>query len=118
MFKVLEWTITKKQIKEYARASGDDNPIHTDLEAAKKAGLPGCIAHGMLVMALGSYALTQWGIKNLAFYEARFQAMTFPDEPLFIKGNWTEESAGKGRLTVENSAGEVKMKGLFGVKQS
>ena len=37
--------------KRYAEASGDPNPIHTDPEFAKNAGLPGCILHGLWTMA-------------------------------------------------------------------
>ena len=37
--------------KRYAEASGDPNPIHTDPEFAKSAGLPGCILHGLWTMA-------------------------------------------------------------------
>ena len=37
--------------KRYAEASGDPNPIHTDPEFAKQAGLPGCILHGLWTMA-------------------------------------------------------------------
>ncbi len=36
----------------YAAASGDDNPIHLDDEAARAAGLPGVVVHGMAVLAL------------------------------------------------------------------
>jgi acyl dehydratase len=36
-------------LKEYAAASGDSNPIHLDEAIAKGTGLPGIIAHGMLV---------------------------------------------------------------------
>jgi len=44
----LEVTHTCEQIKAYADASGDQNPIHQDDEVAKAVGLPGMIAHGML----------------------------------------------------------------------
>ncbi|WP_050184271.1 MaoC family dehydratase [Domibacillus robiginosus] len=116
MFNPIFLKITEEDIRSYADASGDFNPIHTDPAYAQKAGLNGCIAHGMLVMALGSRAISEWCRGELASYDARFQAMTYPDEPLVIKGSWTDEEAGKGRVTVENEAGEVKMKGAFWVK--
>ncbi len=43
--------ITKEQLRAYADASGDHNSIHLDESAARKAGLPGIIAHGMLSAA-------------------------------------------------------------------
>lgn len=48
--------ITQDQLKRYAEASGDFNPIHLDEEAAHRVGLDSIIAHGMLSMAfLGQY---------------------------------------------------------------
>ena len=43
-------------LKQYADASGDQNPIHQNEEFAISVGLPNVIAHGMLTMALvGKY---------------------------------------------------------------
>ncbi len=44
--------ITRLQLIKYAGASGDYNPIHLVDEDAKRAGLPGVIAHGMLTAAM------------------------------------------------------------------
>ncbi|MGL4289030.1 MAG: MaoC family dehydratase [Phreatobacter sp.] len=44
----------------YARASGDDNPIHVDIEAAQAIGLDGPIVQGMLLMGLVDSALAAW----------------------------------------------------------
>ncbi|WP_046173381.1 MaoC family dehydratase [Domibacillus indicus] len=118
MFNPIPWIITADDIRAYAEASGDNNPIHTDPAYAKKAGLPGCIAHGMLVMALGSRALKEWGAVPLASYDVRFQGMTFPDEPLVVKGSWINEAEGKGSIIIESETGEVKMKGTFAVNRN
>ncbi|MFX0004386.1 MAG: MaoC family dehydratase [Candidatus Hodarchaeota archaeon] len=40
--------ITRDLLKEYAKASGDTNPIHTSDAVAERAGLKGVIAHGLL----------------------------------------------------------------------
>lgn len=48
--------ITQEQLRRYADASGDHNPIHLDEQAARRVGLDGVIAHGMLSMAfLGQF---------------------------------------------------------------
>ena len=39
--------ITRELLREYAKASGDTNPIHTNDEVAERAGLKGIIAHGL-----------------------------------------------------------------------
>jgi acyl dehydratase len=40
--------ITRELLQEYAKASGDTNPIHTSDKIAERAGLKGVIAHGLL----------------------------------------------------------------------
>jgi acyl dehydratase len=52
--------ITQEQLRRYAEASGDYNPIHLDEQAAQQVGLNGVIAHGMLSMAfLGQFVNQQ-----------------------------------------------------------
>ena len=46
--------ITRTTLALYAGASGDHNPMHIDIDFAKKAGFPDVFAQGMLVMALCS----------------------------------------------------------------
>lgn len=36
-------------VSAYAKATGDQNPVHSDTEYAKSLGFPGRIAHGMLI---------------------------------------------------------------------
>ena len=49
--------INRALLKQYANASGDQNPIHQNEVFAKSVGLPNVIAHGMLTMGLvGQYA--------------------------------------------------------------
>jgi acyl dehydratase len=52
--------IEQEQLQRYAVASGDHNPIHLDPAAARRVGLDGVIAHGMLSMAfLGQFVNLQ-----------------------------------------------------------
>jgi acyl dehydratase len=51
--------ITQEQLRRYAEASGDYNPIHLDEQAARQVGLDGVIAHGMLSMAFLGQFVTQ-----------------------------------------------------------
>lgn len=52
--------ITQEQLRRYADASGDHNPIHLDEQAAQRVGLDSVIAHGMLSMAfLGQFVNQQ-----------------------------------------------------------
>lgn len=68
------FTITRGDLLAYAKASGDHNPIHQDDAAAKAAGLPGVIAHGMYTMGLTARAVAEWAGDDAAITDvtARF----------------------------------------------
>lgn len=48
----LRHAISLDSVRRYAAASGDRNPIHLDPQAARQAGFPGVIVHGMSLLAL------------------------------------------------------------------
>ncbi|PAY24040.1 acyl dehydratase [Dietzia natronolimnaea] len=52
--------ITREDLRRYADASGDHNPIHLDDDAARALGLPGVVAHGMLTSALAIGVVAEW----------------------------------------------------------
>lgn len=95
--------ITKEQLRQYAEASGDHNPIHQDDEFAKSIGLDGVIAHGMLVMGfLGQYVQQLAG--KQAFVERlgmRFGAMTRPGDTITCRGTVKRLFEQDGKQAVE-----------------
>src|SRR5438067_3779035 len=79
--------ISKVQLVKYAGASGDYNLIHTDDETARRVGLEGVIAHGMLSMGfLGEYAASLAGPQKVKRLKVRFAAMVRPGERLTCRG--------------------------------
>jgi acyl dehydratase len=76
--------LTRTRIVQYAGASGDYNPIHTDERfATEAAGYPSVFAHGMLTMGLAGTALTSLvGIGRLTEFGARFAAQVWPGDTL------------------------------------
>ena len=46
--------VAEDQMRRYADASGDHNPIHLDRAAARRAGLRSPILHGMCTMAMAA----------------------------------------------------------------
>ncbi|PHX76135.1 MAG: dehydratase [Actinobacteria bacterium] len=66
--------ITRADLKRYADASGDQNPIHQDEAFAISVGLPNLIAHGMYTMALAGKFITDWAgdITALQEFGVRF----------------------------------------------
>jgi acyl dehydratase len=69
---------------QYAGASGDYNPLHTDeVFATKVAGYPSVFAHGMLTMGMTGRLLTDTvGDGNLRRYGGRFTSQVYPGDTL------------------------------------
>jgi acyl dehydratase len=76
--------LTRTQIVQYAGASGDYNPLHSDeVFATKVAGYPGVFAHGMLTMGITGRILTDWvGDGRLVRYGVRFVKQVWPGDTL------------------------------------
>ena len=92
--------VHREQLRLYAEASGDRNPIHLSNEAAEAAGLPGVIAHGMLtVAAMGLLFSPHLEHGHVKTFRSRFSGMVFPGDALTVGGRTTgvRETTG-GRL--------------------
>jgi acyl dehydratase len=75
--------LTRTQIVQYAGASGDYNPLHTDEVYAQHAGYPGVFAHGMLTMAMTARLLTDLvGDGQIMRYGVRFARQVWPGDTL------------------------------------
>ncbi|MFK0160110.1 MaoC/PaaZ C-terminal domain-containing protein [Streptomyces sp. NPDC090493] len=82
--RVLVGDLKRTRIVQYAGASGDFNPLHTDERfAVEAAGYPGVFAHGMLTMGMTGRILTDWvGPESLLRYGVRFKAQVWPGDTL------------------------------------
>ena len=71
---VLVEDLKRTQIVQYAGASGDYNPLHTDeIFTTKIAGYPTVFAHGMLTMGMTGRMVTNYvGDGTLKKYGVRF----------------------------------------------
>jgi len=76
--------LSRTQIVQYAGASGDYNPLHTDDRfTTEVAGYPSVFAHGMLTMGMTGRVLTDWfGVEGLGSYGVRFVKQVFPGDSL------------------------------------
>jgi acyl dehydratase len=83
--------LTRTQIVQYAGASGDFNPLHTDEVYAKEvAGYPTVFAHGMLTMGMTARVLTDWvGDGRLLRYGVRFIKQVWPGDALTARAEVT-----------------------------
>jgi acyl dehydratase len=95
--------VTRTQLVQYAGASGDYNPLHTDeVFATKIAGYPTVFAHGMLTMAMTGRMLTDWvGDGRLTRFGARFVQQVWPGDTLVARAEVTELREESGRQLVE-----------------
>lgn len=116
---VLVDDLTRTQIVQYAGASGDYNPVHTDeVYATQVVGYPTVFAHGMLTMGMTGRLLTDVvGDGRLVRFGARFRSQVWPGDTLTGRavveevrqegGQWVVDLA----LTTENQDGAVVLAG-------
>lgn len=97
--------LTRTQIVQYAGASGDYNPVHTDeVFATEIAKYPSVFAHGMLTMGMTGKAITNYvGDGRLTKYGVRFSKQVWPGDSLHTKLTVTEirEDGGQHYADIE-----------------
>jgi acyl dehydratase len=99
--------ISRRTLALYCGASGDHNPIHVDIDFARKAGMSDVFAHGMLSMAYLAQMLTKWvPQRQLRQWRVRFVAITPVHAKVVCTGKVTEkfEAEGETRVRLEINA--------------
>ncbi len=76
--------LSRTQIVQYAGASGDYNPLHSDeIFTTQVAGYKTVFAHGMLTMGMTGRMVTDFvGDGRLTAYGVRFTAQVWPGDAL------------------------------------
>ena len=119
--------VKREDVKAYADASGDQNPLHQDDAYAQSVGFPGIIAHGMFSMAHLAKALTDWAGDPAALTRiaVQFREVVYMDETLVARGRvaakddatrqvtldvWEElERGGETKKPIKNSTAVVQL---------
>jgi len=85
------WLFTQADFDEFARLSGDDNPIHVDTAFAARTRFGRTVAHGMLLYGAICGVLSRH-FPGAAQLEQRFTfpAPTYADEEMTIQLTITE----------------------------
>ena len=110
--------LDRELLKQYADASGDQNPIHQNEEFALSVGLPNVIAHGMLTMALVGKYVSDFagGSANVIEYGARFTkpviVPTGEKVDLTVTGSVSEVDGNKVSLSLSATSAGVKVLGM------
>jgi len=72
----------------FAAASGDHNPLHLDVETARRAGFDRPVVHGMLTMAYAARLFTQeFGAPRVRALQTRFVGIALLDDVIELKAN-------------------------------
>ena len=110
--------VTRTMLALFAGASGDHNPIHIDLDFARRSGLPDVFAQGMLGMAWLGRLLTGWAPQSqLRKFNARFTGITHLGNAISLRGKVVkvmtigDERAARLELRAVNQFDEVKITG-------
>jgi acyl dehydratase len=80
--------VTREDVRAYAEASGDHNPLHRDDEVARAAGFDRVVAHGMYTMGTLASWLVDWlgDSDALLRLHVHFRAPVLVDETIECGG--------------------------------
>ena len=108
--------LKRTQIVQYAGASGDYNPLHTDeIYATKIAGYPSVFAHGMLTMGLTGQAIAGLvGTERLLRFGVRFTAQVWPGDTLTVRSSVVRIADGEDGQVAEFSVSTVAVSAVNG----
>ena len=99
----LRRVVTREDVKAYADAGGDQNPLHLDDTFAQRAGFPGILAHGMFTMGHLAACLVAWAgdAADIELMTAGFRAPVFMGDELVAGGRVRSVDESSGTVTVE-----------------
>jgi acyl dehydratase len=102
----LRRSVSRAELMRYAAATGDANPIHLDHDAARAAGLPGIVAHGLLLAAWFCQAAARFrpGPHPLQSARVRFRRPLRPGVAATVTGRVAGTGAAGAELELALSA--------------
>ena len=110
--------ISRTTLALYAGASGDHNPIHIDIDFAKKFDMDDVFVHGMLNMTYLGRLLTGWVPQSaIRQYGVRFASITAVKDKMTCSGKIVGKYEKDGEqlirmeVTAANQDGDIKLSG-------
>jgi acyl dehydratase len=93
--------VTAADVKAYADAGGDQNPLHQNDAVARSVGFDGIIAHGMFTMGHMAAAVAAWAGEDAVVERiaAQFRAPVFMGEEIVTGGR--VRAVAEDRVTLE-----------------
>jgi acyl dehydratase len=95
--------VTREDVKAYADAGGDQNPLHQDEHVARAAGFPAIPAHGMFTMGHLATCISLWagGAERIRRLSAQFRAPVFLSDEIVAGGRVKAVDIERGVVLVE-----------------
>jgi acyl dehydratase len=95
--------VTAEDVKAYAEAGGDGNPLHQSDAVARAAGFPGIIAHGMFTMGHLAACVARWagGPERVRRLTSHFRAPVLMGEEILAGGRVRSVDAHRGIAIVD-----------------
>jgi len=95
--------VTAADVKAYADAGGDRNPLHQDDDVARSVGFDGIIAHGMFTMGHMAAAVVTWAGDDAVVERitAQFRAPVSMGETIVAGGRVRAIDRERGRVTLD-----------------
>lgn len=117
----IELRLTKEFVRNYAKAADMDFPRFTDDAGARKEGLPGMIAPGVLSMGLLARLIGEWNqAAQIMRIGTTFRSPVLPDCTIHLLGFVTEKDTvhhtAECDIWMENEDGERWVIGTATVK--
>lgn len=99
----LSRVVTREDVKAYADAGGDQNPLHQDETVARAAGFPGIVAHGMFTMGHLAACVSRWagGPERIRRLTAQFRAPVYMGEEIVAAGRVKAVDVERGVALIE-----------------
>src|SRR5882762_2374426 len=105
----LKKQVDRVSIARYAAASGDFNPLHLDDDHARRNGMPGVIAHGLLTFGWVGQFLTDYcdgDPGRIRSMRVRFLKPVLPGDQIEVRGTIAEEASDTTVLAIEVARGD------------
>jgi acyl dehydratase len=110
--------VNRATLALFGGASGDHNPVHLDVDFARRAGMPDVFAQGMLSMAWLGRLLTGWVPQSqLRRFDVRFLGITQLGHAVTCRGEVIrkQQAGGERQVVVEirtvNQFGQTRIAG-------
>jgi len=94
--------VVREDVKAYADASGDQNPLHQDDAFARSVGFPGVIAHGMFTMGHLASSVGEWlPGAELRRMKAQFRSAVLLGDTIVAGGRVRDVDRDAGTVSLE-----------------